>query len=123
MVSLAQLRALGIGARGVQHRARSGRLRRVHRGIYAVGGAVLPREGRWLAAVLASGDRAVPTLAYPDQVVGESSHRQSAATAVVRDELVRVLNVAAVWKSLAGAVLVLLMAAHLRAWVAGVEND
>lgn len=59
VVSLAQLRALGIGARGVQHRARSGRLRRVHRGIYAVGGAVLPREGRWLAAVLASGDRAV----------------------------------------------------------------
>jgi predicted transcriptional regulator of viral defense system len=33
-------------------------LRRVHRGVYAVGGAVLPREGRWLAAVLACGPRA-----------------------------------------------------------------
>jgi hypothetical protein len=31
----------------------------VHHGVYAVGGAVLPREGRWLAAVLASGDGAV----------------------------------------------------------------
>jgi len=65
-----------------------------------------------------------PTLAYPDQVVGETSHRQGAATAAgVREELVRVLNVDAVWKSLAGAVLVLLMAAHLRAWVAGVGDD
>ena len=34
-------------------------LRRVHHGDYAMGGAVLPREGRWLAAVLASGDGSV----------------------------------------------------------------
>jgi Transcriptional regulator, AbiEi antitoxin len=59
VVSLAQLRALGIGPRGVQHRAQTGRLRRVHRGVYAMGGAVLPREGRWLAAVLACGNDAV----------------------------------------------------------------
>ena len=59
VVSLAQLQGLGIGPRGAQHRARSGRLRRVHRGVYAMGGAVLPREGRWLAAVLASGQGAV----------------------------------------------------------------
>jgi hypothetical protein len=51
-----------------------------------------------------------PTLAYPDQVVGETVHRENSAP------------VAAVWKSLAGAVLVLLMAAHLRAWVAGAES-
>jgi very-short-patch-repair endonuclease/predicted transcriptional regulator of viral defense system len=59
VVSLAQLQALGIGARAVQRRAQAGRLRRVHRGVYAVGGAVLPREGRWLAAVLACGEGAV----------------------------------------------------------------
>jgi predicted transcriptional regulator of viral defense system len=59
VVSLAQLRALGIGARAVQLRAETGRLRRVHRGVYAVGGAVVPREGRWLAAVLACGEGAV----------------------------------------------------------------
>ena len=37
----------------------SGRLRVVHRGVYGVGGAVLPREGRWLAAVMACGPGAV----------------------------------------------------------------
>ena len=59
VVSLAQLAALGIGPRGVQHRAETGRLRRVHRGVYAIGGAALPREGRHLAAVLACGEGAV----------------------------------------------------------------
>ncbi|HEX6698788.1 MAG TPA: type IV toxin-antitoxin system AbiEi family antitoxin domain-containing protein [Solirubrobacteraceae bacterium] len=59
VVSLAQLGALGIGPRAAQRRAQAGKLRRVHRGVYAVGGAVLPREGRWLAAVLACGPGAV----------------------------------------------------------------
>jgi len=59
VVSLAQLRALGFSQDAVERRARLGRLRRVHRGVYAVGGATLPREGRWLAAVLACGDGAV----------------------------------------------------------------
>jgi hypothetical protein len=59
VVSLAQLRALSIGSRAVQLRAQNGRLRRVHRGVYAVGGATLPREGRWLAAVMACGPHAV----------------------------------------------------------------
>jgi hypothetical protein len=59
VVSLAQLRALGIRRSGVTRRVQGGRLRRVHRGVYAVGGAVLPREGRWLAAVMACGPRAV----------------------------------------------------------------
>jgi very-short-patch-repair endonuclease len=34
-------------------------LRVVHRGVYVVGGAVVPREGRWLAAVMACGPGAV----------------------------------------------------------------
>jgi len=59
VVSLAQLEALGLGPRGVQHRAESGRLRRIHRGVYAIGGAALPREGRHLAAVMACGSGAV----------------------------------------------------------------
>jgi len=63
-----------------------------------------------------------PTLAYPDQVIGQTTHDKTQPVAAFRNEVVRVLNVAAVWKSLAGAVLVLLMAAHLRAWVAGVER-
>ena len=59
VVSLAQLDAVGIGPRAAQRRAQAGKLRRVHRGVYAVGGAVLPREGRWLAAVMACGPGAV----------------------------------------------------------------
>jgi Transcriptional regulator, AbiEi antitoxin len=59
VVSLAQLRGLGLRRGAIEGRLRSGRLRRVHHGVYAVGGAVLPREGRWLAAVLACGNDAV----------------------------------------------------------------
>jgi len=50
---------VGVGRSGVTRRVQGGRMRRVHRGVYAVGGAVLPREGRWLAAVMASGPGAV----------------------------------------------------------------
>lgn len=64
-----------------------------------------------------------PTLAYPDQVVNEAVHHDTKGVAAVRSEIVRVLNVGAVWKTLAGAVLVLLVAAHLRAWVAGLETE
>jgi hypothetical protein len=56
---LALLRALGLGSRAVQQRARAGRLRRLHRGVYAVGHGVLRPEGRRLAAVLACGEGAV----------------------------------------------------------------
>jgi hypothetical protein len=59
VVSRAQLRGLGLGRGPIDGRLRTGSLRRVHRGVYAVGGATLPREGRWLAAVLACGDGAV----------------------------------------------------------------
>jgi Protein of unknown function (DUF559)/Transcriptional regulator, AbiEi antitoxin len=59
VVSLAQLRALGLGERAVQQRAQAGRLRRVHRGVCAVGHAALRREGHRLAAVLACGEGAV----------------------------------------------------------------
>jgi len=59
VVSLAQLRALGLSPGAVKHRARVGRLRRLHRGVYAIGGAALPREGRDLAGVLACGLGAV----------------------------------------------------------------
>ena len=59
MVSRGQLLALGVTRPGVDAWVRRGRLRAVHRGVYVVGGAVLPREGRWLAAVMACGPRAV----------------------------------------------------------------
>ena len=59
-ISLAQLTALGFGARAVQKRASSGRLYRVHPGVYSmVPPELLTRRGRWMAAVLACGQGAV----------------------------------------------------------------
>jgi predicted transcriptional regulator of viral defense system/very-short-patch-repair endonuclease len=59
LVSRDQLRALGIGSTAISIRLHTARLHRVHAGVYSVGHQLLPREGRWLAAVLASGPGAV----------------------------------------------------------------
>jgi very-short-patch-repair endonuclease len=59
VVARAQLLALGLGADPIGRRVRCGRLRPLHRGVYAVGHLVLRREAHWLAAVLACGDGAV----------------------------------------------------------------
>jgi very-short-patch-repair endonuclease len=57
VVALWQLSALGIEASAVRKRVADGRLKRVHRGVYAVG--QLDRRGHWMAAVLACGEGAV----------------------------------------------------------------
>jgi predicted transcriptional regulator of viral defense system len=60
VLGLDQLRRLGLSARAAQKRARSGRLHRVHRGVYSlVPRRLLTRQGHWMAAVLASGAGAV----------------------------------------------------------------
>jgi hypothetical protein len=59
VVTRAQLVDVGLGADAIDHRVRRGRLHRLHRGVFAVGHAVVSREGRWLAAVLAAGPGAV----------------------------------------------------------------
>jgi very-short-patch-repair endonuclease len=59
VVALSQLRALGLSKSGVAERAKAGRLHRIHRGVYAVGHPRLTKPGRWMAAVLACGPRAV----------------------------------------------------------------
>jgi very-short-patch-repair endonuclease len=58
LVTLPQLQSLGLGRSGVSRRASSGRLHRVHRGVYAVGRPHLTQHGRWMAAVLAYRSRA-----------------------------------------------------------------
>jgi hypothetical protein len=59
VVSLAQLREVGVG-RGAVHKALgAGRLHRVHHGVYALGHTLLRPEGHRLAAVLACGPGAV----------------------------------------------------------------
>ena len=58
VVSLHDLAGLGLTASTVRTRVASGRLHRVHRGVFAVGPVVLTREGQFMAAVLACGPAA-----------------------------------------------------------------
>jgi very-short-patch-repair endonuclease len=55
VVSMTQLRALGMDRGAVDWRVRRGRLHRLHRGVYAVGHARLTFRGTLWAAVLACG--------------------------------------------------------------------
>ncbi|HMC07007.1 MAG TPA: type IV toxin-antitoxin system AbiEi family antitoxin domain-containing protein [Solirubrobacterales bacterium] len=59
VISLDQLRSLGLTAEAVRARVAVGRLHRVRRAVYAVGRPDLPLDGRWMAAVLACGSGAV----------------------------------------------------------------
>lgn len=59
VVTAEQLRRLEFSDAAVGRMARAQRLRRVHRGVYAVGHRALPRRGRCMAAVLACGKGAV----------------------------------------------------------------
>ncbi|HET7506727.1 MAG TPA: type IV toxin-antitoxin system AbiEi family antitoxin domain-containing protein [Solirubrobacterales bacterium] len=54
-----QLEAAGLGTKAITGQVRSGRLHRLHRGVYAVGHRAPSWHGRWMAAVLACGDGAV----------------------------------------------------------------
>jgi Protein of unknown function (DUF559)/Transcriptional regulator, AbiEi antitoxin len=81
ILALAQLRELGLSASGTRERVRTGRLRRIYRGVYSPGHSVLTREGRWMAAVLASGPGAV------------LSHRSAAALLGLRRDSSSVVDV------------------------------
>lgn len=59
VVSGRQLAELGVAQQTISDRVATGRLHRVHRGVYAVGHTVLGARGRWMAAVLAGGPGAV----------------------------------------------------------------
>ncbi|HEX5899749.1 MAG TPA: type IV toxin-antitoxin system AbiEi family antitoxin domain-containing protein, partial [Solirubrobacteraceae bacterium] len=53
VLSLDELCACGLSRNAVMNRVRNGRLHPLHRGVYAVGHANVPLEGRFLAAVKA----------------------------------------------------------------------
>ncbi len=53
VISLDQLREVGVSADAARQRVRAGRLHRVHRGVYAVGHARIGERGHLWAAVLA----------------------------------------------------------------------
>lgn len=54
-IAIWQLRRCGLNDSAVARRVRSGRLHRVHRGVYAVGHAAETLQGQFMAAVLACG--------------------------------------------------------------------
>jgi very-short-patch-repair endonuclease len=59
VVSRAQILELPVGADVIDRRLKLGRLRQLHRGVYTIGHRLLTQDGRWMAAVLACGSRAV----------------------------------------------------------------
>ena len=54
-MSRKQLLARGLSARSIDHRIKIGRLRVIHRGVYAVGHDAIPARGRLCAALLVAG--------------------------------------------------------------------
>ena len=54
-----QLLEIGYTSAAIKHRLSTGRLHRIYQGVYAVGRSELSQEGRWMAAVLAAGKKAV----------------------------------------------------------------
>jgi very-short-patch-repair endonuclease len=58
LVTLGQLRHLGLGRGALRHRRATGRLHRVYVGVYAVGHRTLTTEARLLAAVMSCGNDA-----------------------------------------------------------------
>jgi hypothetical protein len=58
VVSHGQLVELGLGTSAIGDWAKRGRLHRVHRGVYAMRYPTLTRNGRFMAAVLACGEKA-----------------------------------------------------------------
>jgi very-short-patch-repair endonuclease len=73
VVGRGQLVDVGLSERSVEHRLAVGRLHPVARGVYAVGHGRISQQGKWMAAVLASG---------PGTVL---SHRSAAVLWGIRD--------------------------------------
>src|SRR4051794_29927767 len=59
VITLAQLRGLGLSSSAVRKRAADGRLHRLYRGVFSVRSRRLDPRRRWMAAVLAYGSRAL----------------------------------------------------------------
>ncbi|MBA2630603.1 MAG: type IV toxin-antitoxin system AbiEi family antitoxin domain-containing protein [Thermoleophilaceae bacterium] len=83
VITSGQLAGLGLSHSAIGHRVRTGRLHRIHRGIYAVGRPGLTRHGRWMAAVLVCGRGAA------------LSHHSAAAHWEIREDRLNEIHVSA----------------------------
>jgi very-short-patch-repair endonuclease len=81
VVGRRQLLGAGWSDGSIEKRVRSGRLHPLYAGVYRVGHGLIKREGRWLAAVLASG---------PDAVL---SHWSAAALWMIRPNSRSIIDV------------------------------
>jgi len=70
IVTRRQLGALGFGSASIDRRVASGRLHRIHSGVYAVGHRVLTANGVSMGAVLACGDGALLSHASAGHLYG-----------------------------------------------------
>jgi hypothetical protein len=59
VIARSQLLGAGVTVAAIDYTLRTGRLRRIHRGVYMLGGAAVCIEARWIAAVVACGPGAV----------------------------------------------------------------
>ena len=87
VVARSQLLRMGLTAREIDHRITIGRLHLLHQEVYSVGHLVVPREGRWLAGVFATG---------PDAVL---SHWSAAALWMIRPNERSLVDVTTPYKS------------------------
>jgi very-short-patch-repair endonuclease len=80
IVTLPQLRALGVSKRAVERRIATGRLHPIHRGVYAVGHRTLTDEALFIAAVLAIGPDAALSHLSAAQLYGLRPFDRTAGT-------------------------------------------
>jgi hypothetical protein len=66
---------LGWSEASIDQWMRRGRIHRIHAGVYAVGHTAITVRGRWMAAVLASGDGAVLSHNLRDGALGDLGER------------------------------------------------
>ena len=70
MISLPQLKSVGLSASGARDRVAAGKLHRMHRGVFAVGHTVVTWKGRQMAAVLRCGEGAVASHRAAGRLLG-----------------------------------------------------
>jgi very-short-patch-repair endonuclease len=71
-----QLLEIGLSASAIKRWLAAGHLHQLHRGVYAVGHALISQEGRWLAAVLACGPGAALSHGPAGQLLGIVARRE-----------------------------------------------